>query len=345
MVNSIEAKLSGLFESIELSVDNPEAKDEQLGESAQAIANVALQITESTNDSSHSINDAADRLCNHINKQAKETSSTQVMQNPPTSYVAAARSRIPLAHASAISKHDERARQIIIQPFPDALEGFCQLSELEQIVKATLAFELITHADKRAPQGFRFVGAKKLVAGSIILDLLLTDAAAWLKDKDIQPLFMQHFSARSTLKEHEFKALAEFVLILFIPDALAAIERIEQDSGALPGGIIRVEWAKLPERRHALQQVAHLKLFFKSAEAANYAIKNGLYIAGKKVDVCKMTQEARRCAKCQWYGHGNNEGSPHFAKDCGGYTTHAVAAAKTTARRTARQTFQLKVSA
>lgn len=316
VVKSIDAKLLALFDSIESSVANLETKDEELGESAQAIANAALQISESTNDSSRSINEAADRLRIHLDKQSTDASDTSNMQNPPRSYAAAAKARIPLAHASAVSKHEERARQIIIQPSSDALEGFRQLSELELTAKATIAFESITQTDKPAPQDFRFVGARKLAAGSVILDLISADAATWLKDKEIHPSFMQHFSARSTLKEHEFKVLAEFVPVTFASDALAAIEHIERDSGAPTGGLVRVEWAKLPERRHALQRLAHLKLFFRSAEAANYAIKNGLYIAGKKVGVRKMTQEARRCAKCQRYGHGNNEGSPHFAKDC-----------------------------
>jgi len=65
-----------------------------------------------------------------------------------------------------------------------------------------------------------------------------------------------------------------------------------------------------------LQCLAHLKLFFSTLEAANYAIRNSLYIEGKKVNVRKMQQEARRCAKCQRYGHGNNKGKPHITKDC-----------------------------
>lgn len=315
--SSIDAKLAGIIDSIESSIASLGARDEELGESTQVIANAALQITEATNDSSHSINEAADRIRVQLSKQSSDPPPSSQSQNAPTSYAAAAaRPRIPLAHASAIARHEERARQIIIQPALDALEAFRQLTEIELVAKATLAYESIPQTDKPAPQGFRFVGAKKLAAGTVILDLLSAEAAAWLKDKDIQPSFMQHFSAMSTLKDHEFKALAEFVPIAFAPDALAAIERIEQDSGAPAGGLVRVEWAKLPERRHVLQKLAHLKLFFNSAEAANYAIKNGLYIAGKKVGVRKMTQEARRCAKCQRYGHGNNEGSPHFAKDC-----------------------------
>lgn len=91
--------------------------------------------------------------------------------------------------------------------------------------------------------------------------------------------------------------LAEFVPISFSLDALVALERIEKDSGAQPGDLIHVEWAKLPEKRHALQHVAHLKLYFKSAEAANFAIHNGLYIAGKKVKVQKIQQEPCHCAK------------------------------------------------
>src|ERR1700722_1143117 len=77
-----------------------------------------------------------------------------------------------------------------------------------------------------------------------------------------------------------------------------------------------MEWAKPPEKQHALQHLAHLKLYFNSVEAANYAIHNGLYIAGKKVSVWKMLQEPQQCAKCQHYGHSNNEGPPHFAMDC-----------------------------
>jgi len=41
VVNSIDAKLLSLFESIESSVASLKAKDEELGESAQAIANAA----------------------------------------------------------------------------------------------------------------------------------------------------------------------------------------------------------------------------------------------------------------------------------------------------------------
>jgi hypothetical protein len=268
------------------------------------------------------LNDAADRLRNHIDKQNTIQANAQavpVQNNPSTrsvSYAATAQSHIPLAHANAIGRHSERSRQVIIQPALDAIDSFRGLTELELIAKASLAFEAIPQSEPPAPPDFRFVGAKKLAKGSLILDMNSESAANWLKSSGVRQSFMQHFSAVSVLKEHEFRVLAEFVPVTFDPDALAALERIEKDSGAPPGGLVRAEWAKLPERRHPMQRIAHLKLFFNTAETANYAIRNGLYIAGKKVGIRKMNQEARRCAKCQRYGHGNNEGSSHFAKDC-----------------------------
>jgi hypothetical protein len=85
------------------------------------------------------------------------------VQNTPLPYAAATtRPRIPLAHANTISRHKEQLCQIIIQPSQDAQEAFRQLSEMELVAKAMLAFKSITQADKPAPQGFHFIRAKSL---------------------------------------------------------------------------------------------------------------------------------------------------------------------------------------
>jgi len=148
-----------------------------------------------------------------------------------------------------------------------------------------LAFEAIPQNNPLTPSDFHFVGAKKLNKGSIILDMNSEQAANWIKSSGVHQSFMQHFSAVSVFKEHEFRVMAEFVSVSFAPDALAALKLIENDSGAPQGGLVRAEWAKLLGRRHTMQRTAHLKLFFNAAETANYAIRNGLYIAGKKVGI------------------------------------------------------------
>lgn len=83
---------------------------------------------------------------------------------------------------------------------------------------------------------------------------------------------MHNFSTVSALKEHEYKVLMEFIPVSFMMNVLAVLERIEKDSGSPSGGLVRAEWAKQLERRHTNQCTAHLKLFYNSIEAANYAI-------------------------------------------------------------------------
>ncbi|ETW81099.1 hypothetical protein HETIRDRAFT_27883, partial [Heterobasidion irregulare TC 32-1] len=62
-------------------------------------------------------------------------------------------------------------------------------------------------------------------------------------------------------------------------------------------------------RRMEGQRTAHLLAKFKSANAANKAIREGLTIAGKLVYGRKSQQEPRRCLKCQQIGQ-------HFAAQC-----------------------------
>ncbi|ETW79472.1 hypothetical protein HETIRDRAFT_27855, partial [Heterobasidion irregulare TC 32-1] len=81
-------------------------------------------------------------------------------------------------------------------------------------------------------------------------------------------------------------------------------------------------------RRTEGQRTAHLLTQFKSANAANKAIREGLTIAGKLVYGRKSQQEPRRCLKCQQIGqhftvqcHQEGEscgtcGKNHATKDC-----------------------------
>ena len=97
-----------------------------------------------------------------------------------------------------------------------------------------LAFESINIPNNPAPEGFQFVGARKLTAGNIMLDLISVSAAHWLKQPNIRTQFMQHFSTTSVLKDFEFHALAEFVPTTFILDSPSALTSIEENSG---GGV------------------------------------------------------------------------------------------------------------
>ena len=323
LFNTVENKLNVVIESLALTAVGLDDQQQEMIETAAVLTNAGTQLVETNEAAARTLVETTDELKARMESFAHSSApASGVTDQPdtrdPFSYAAVTQRHIPSSHASALAKNDERARQVVIQPSPDIPEAqsLRTLSELELVSKAMLAFESINAPNNPAPEGFRFVGARKLTAGNIMLDLISVSAARWLKQPDIRTQFMQHFSATSVLKDFEFRALAEFVPTTFILDAPSALTSIEENSGAPTGGLTRAEWAKLPERRHLLQRLAHLKLYFNSPEAANYAICHGLYIAGKKVGVRKIQQEPQRCAKCQRYGYGNNEGEAHFAKDC-----------------------------
>jgi hypothetical protein len=161
--------------SIDSSITNLLSTEEELCITMTAIANAVLQLKETNEDSSQSLNDTADRLRNHMDKQNMTQTSTNHDQTnssaSPRSYAAAMQAHIPLAHASAIGRHSKCSHQVIIQLSQDALDSFRNLTKLEVVAKATLAFKAITQNDPPTPLDFRFVSAKKLTSSSLILEL------------------------------------------------------------------------------------------------------------------------------------------------------------------------------
>jgi hypothetical protein len=129
IMGSMDAKFMRIFDSLDAAVANLESRDEEMGESASTISNAVLQLIEVTNDSSKSLGDAADRVRNQVDRQALAQANTTDEQprgdTDQHSYAAVtARTHVPLAHANAVAKQDERTRQIVIQPDVDSLESF-----------------------------------------------------------------------------------------------------------------------------------------------------------------------------------------------------------------------------
>ncbi|KZP21380.1 hypothetical protein FIBSPDRAFT_730516, partial [Athelia psychrophila] len=152
--------------------------------------------------------------------------------------------------------------------------------------------------------------------GGILFDLNSDEAANWLRDEATQKDFTQHFSATAVVQGYQFRVLAEFVPVSFNPEAAHTIQQLEGANDIPAGSISEIGWVKKVERCTTTQVVAHLKITFAKIEQANKAIERGLSIQGKGVNVRQMISEPQRCAKCQLYGHANNKGAPHFARDC-----------------------------
>jgi hypothetical protein len=321
--------LTNLSSKLSEEVDRIGGISEDLEGCVGEFNNVGEYIGEQSKDAAERMHEMIDALqvdIDQISKSAAEVPTRNTAQHPtltptridPLSYAQITQRHLPATHASTLARSNERQRQILIESAPGMPEGqgLTNLTEVKLVVKANTACDLMNVEKERAPAVLRFIGAKKLARGGILFDLNSAEAASWLRRTEVRDAFMEKFSGMSCMRDIECKVLGEFIPIGFEPDAAGAITRIEEDSGLEVNAISRVTWAKAPARRKPGQMVAHLIIVLNSPENANYAIRNGLYIAGRKANIRMMVREPERCAKCQRYGHGNNKGTPHFAKDC-----------------------------
>ena len=163
------------------------------------------------------------------------------------------------------------------------------------------------------PLNSKFLGAKKLSNGGIVFDFNTAVAADWVKNE-----FAKNLGAMSIIKDRAATVLVEYVPIAHAPDALAECRKIESESGIQDHALISTRWIKSPEQRVPGQRFAHVIAKFKDINSANYAIRDGLIIAGKRIWARKLNKEPRRCLKCQKIN------VKHFAAECNGTETCAT---------------------
>lgn len=253
------------------------------------------------------------------------TSSTRPPLTPPPtipqtttfSYAQVTGQQLPSTHATNITRNSDKRRQFTIQPASrDDNLGLDELTELEILTKLKLAYDTMTIGKDTAPRDLKFTSVRRMKKGGILFDINTDEAADWLRVGETQKDFTKHFSATAIVQGYQFRVLAEFVPISFEAESNQAAICIEEANGLPAGTIVEVGWVKRADRRSATQQVAHLKIAFAKIGQANNAIERGLSIQGKRVNIRQMIVEPQRCAKCQLYGHDNNRGAPHFAKNC-----------------------------
>src|SRR5882724_11142615 len=149
----------------------------------------------------------------------------------------------------------------------------------------------------QGPAEPRAVGAKKLNNGGVMYELNEPETASWVRKEKVA--FMASFGSSAIMRDRAISVLVEFLPVAHSLDALAEDRRIECESGLEEGGLMSTRWIK-PEQRCATgQKAAHLIARFRTHEAANSAIKEGLVISGKRVWARQMGKEPRRCLNCQ----------------------------------------------
>ena len=143
----------------------------------------------------------------------------------------------------------------------------------------------------------RVVGAKKLSNRGIMYELDKPETANWVRKE--KAAFTARFGGSTVVKDRATSVLVEFVPVAHSPDALTENRRIKCDSRLEEGVLLSTRWIK-PVQRHTMgQQAAHLIACFKTNEAVNNMIKEGIVITGKRAWARQMWKEPRRCLKCQ----------------------------------------------
>jgi hypothetical protein len=268
-----------------------------------------------------------------------KTIETQPTETQPSytglNYAQATKTNLPMQHAPIIDQTAIKARQILIDKetetghYPMAF-----LTEKEIIAKAKMAIDLMGKEADDRPEGFKFLGTKKLKRGTAILILSKEEDAKWIKQKDKMDSFMSHLGMNTSCYQlRTYPVLTTFVPLTFEGNNIA-LRRLEEDAGLLNGQIASANWIKPPNKRKKDQMCGHMILTLSDPEAANKIIRNQIYIEGKQVQVSKLLTEPRCCLKCQKTGAGHlAEKCPSSHKVCGTCSKkHRTADCKTTNR-------------
>ncbi|KAJ7649310.1 hypothetical protein B0H17DRAFT_958466, partial [Mycena rosella] len=153
-------------------------------------------------------------------------------------------------------------------------------------------------------EGAAFVGASRLTNGGVVFDCKDEATAVWVRQVDVVRQFTTALGGNCVYRPRRTELIAEMVGVEARVEERGFWRVVETDSGITGGGIEGARWIKAVGRRMPGQRVAHLRVAFANAEAANHAIDNGLFMQGKHVRVRKSDNEPLRCARCQSYdGH------------------------------------------
>lgn len=320
--NELEEVRRGIKEAAAVMAKGKEDLEGTQASLENAVGEIAEVLSSSLRDISEQVNViiSPDTYANFSPPSHPPAPPALVAQPQPTdafSYAAVTRTHLPSTHATNITRNNDKRRQFTILPASsDSDMGLANLSEMEIVAKLSLAYDTMVVRKDMAPSEVRFSGVRRMRKGGIMFELNSDAAADWLRNEEVQADFTTHFSATAKVHSYQFRVMAEFVPVSFDAGASYATQTIEEANYLPTGSIAEVEWVKKIERRSATQHVAHLRISFTSIEQANYAIEKGLSIQGKGVNVRQMLVEPQRCAKCQLYGHNNNRGAPHFAREC-----------------------------
>ena len=102
----------------------------------------------------------------------------------------------------------------------------------------------------------RFVSARRLGNGGVLLEMDSEAAACWLSAPASQASFLSRFAPDALVRERAFSLVVQFVPLYFKPEKEMEICRIEEDNDLSTGSLLRARWIKPAYWRARDQNVA-----------------------------------------------------------------------------------------
>ena len=149
----------------------------------------------------------------------------------------------------------------------------------------------------------RFISARRLGNGGVLLEMDSEAAACWLSVLASRASFLGWFAPDALVRERAFSLVVQFVPLYFKPEKEMEIRWIEEDNDLSTGSLLRARWIKPAYRRARDQTCGHVILVASTAEAANQILTNGLLVCQKWVYAEKCKKEPTHCLKCQGWDH------------------------------------------
>jgi hypothetical protein len=263
------------------------------------------QMTEFTSDFKLLVEDAKERIDEHVKATEKRLAS-QVMpasaQPRPTTGTYASALINPPAHVNpkVAAREGIKARQFMVSGLNES-----KLSHLDTFhLKAELNKFLM---ELGLPTG-KIRSVINSRSGGTIVEADSDEVAAWLANGSNQVRLCEKIGPKAEFRTRNYNVIAFNVPTDINPEEDNHRLEICEVNGLESSTITTAKWAKAVNKRSPSQRTAHLLLTFSDANAANRAITNGLLVCNRKCQVERTRREPIRCLKCQGWNH--------FARDC-----------------------------
>lgn len=331
LTSTIEAYLEAAGEKLDSAIVHLNETAENVRGASTGMDGVMNELRDECQALTNQMNEAADALAGEVASaitalplaanvtenglKTNQASAATFTEGQPQYRTTAtyAQAHLPAEHTTTLARINIRQKQVLIDKAPGtSTNGLETLTEEELVKKAKTALTMMGLEAGDAPEGTRFRGARKLKNGGIIYEMETAEAAAWLKGNDVMDRFIAKYGGKSIIKNRAFTVVIEYVPVTIDleENPQDTYHILEKANNLQPLSILNAKWIKPPYRRTRGQRTAHLIMGFKSQDAANQSIKEGLVVAGKRVWARKLIHEPRRCLKCQRIGAG------HLAAEC-----------------------------